>query len=126
MEMRPEPEHVGVGRAFHRVFDFQHQECRRHAEADGVAQAVELGAEFAGLLGPPRDAAIEHVEQHRQKDEYGRQKQVVLTGRVGTDFGRKGDRSKSAGRVPQREQRGEDGEHLGAFYEVAPAAGEAG
>ncbi len=106
--------------------DPQHQKGRRHAEAHRVAQAVELRPEFARLLGPAGHAAVEHVEQHGQKDQHGRQEQVVLAGRVGADLGRERDGPETASRVPQRQQRGEDGEHLGPLHELPTPPGETG
>ena len=42
---------------------------RRHAERDDVGQRVELHAELARRAGHARDAAVEHVEHHRDADE---------------------------------------------------------
>ena len=47
----------------------QDQKRRRDAEADGIAEAVQLPAELAGRLRKTGDGTIENIEDHRQDDE---------------------------------------------------------
>ena len=87
----------------------QHQEGWGDAEAHAVAKAVELRAEIAGLTCQTGDAPVEHVEQHRQKDQNSRDEQELVPGRIGSHAGGVRDRAEAARRVAQCQQRGKDG-----------------
>ena len=57
----------------------EHDEDRRHAKRDDVAQTVQFLAELARLLGHPSDVPIEHVKNHAQEDQQGRvERQIGL------------------------------------------------
>ena len=76
------------------------QDCRGDAEGDDVRQAVELDAEDALSLGEAGDAAVEAIEEHREKD---RQRRLVeLSG--GGFRSAEGDGVKAAKDGRQREQ----------------------
>jgi hypothetical protein len=90
-------------------------ECSRRsiknagATPNRVAQAVELGAKITRLPREAGDAAVEHIEQHRQKDEDSGDEQELVAGRIGSDAGRVRDRAETARRVAQCQQRGKNG-----------------
>ena len=93
----------------------QQQERRRGAEADGVAQAVELRAELAGGARQAGHVAVQRVEDHGGDDQPAGQCQEELVGvsLVGlADFTEVGNSGKTADRVSQGEQRRQDGDFL--------------
>ena len=98
--------------------EFDENDRRRHSETDGVAQAVELGAELTGLFRPPRGPAVEHVEHHRQKDQEGGNQQALSVGAAPPhtlgkpDLGGKSNRAEAANGIAQREHRRQNGKHL--------------
>jgi hypothetical protein len=57
----------------------------------------------------PGDAAVEHIEQHGQKDQNSRDEQELVAGRIGSHAGGVRDRAEAARGVAQRQQRGKDG-----------------
>jgi hypothetical protein len=101
------------------------QDAGGYAERHQVAQTIELSAEVARYSCQPRNATIEHVEQHREEDQCPTEHEVVrrfggfqkLTGRLKLprqsgrqvfrprDPRRDDDRKEPADQVPQRKDR---------------------
>ena len=61
----------------HLLAHLQQQERRGHAEADGIAQAVQFAAELAGRARQPGDVAVQHVEDHGDQDEPARRGEII-------------------------------------------------
>ena len=72
--MRAKLEHVGVGRAFHRVLDFEHQEGRSHAEANRVAQVSSRAPNSLVCLAQRATLPSSMSNSMAEKNEHGRQK----------------------------------------------------
>ena len=80
----------------------EHDENRRHAKCDHVAQAVQLLAELACLPRHSRNVTVQHVEHHPQEDQQRRVKRQVKLRVVGDVTGHHRDRGQPAYPVGQR------------------------
>ena len=92
----------------------QQEEGRGGAEADGVAQAVELAAELAGGPRQPGGVAVEYVEEHGDEDQGRAEHEVVVDvvcahRAVEADLAGVGDGGEAAHAVAEGQQRRQDG-----------------
>src|SRR5262245_24494222 len=91
--------------------ELEEYERRRDAEADGVAQAVELAAELARRLGQPGDVAVEHIEDHGSNDQPAgdREEEIIVRFCLGgNDLACKGDGDETADAIAERQQGRDD------------------
>ena len=86
---------------------------RRQAETDGVAQTVELGAEFTHRLRQPGDVTVQRVEQHGRNDEPAADGKIVFA--FGSDLAGVGDGGETADGVAERQKSGDDGDLFHGF-----------
>src|SRR3990172_7320425 len=111
IQRRQHPEDL----AGERRAELQQQKGRRDAEADDVAEAIEVAPELGGNFGQAGHSAVEHVEQHGGEDQPasgGQQLQDLIVAGVGGNLGGEGDGREAADPVAEGKEGRDDGDRL--------------
>ena len=103
-----------------RMHELQHDEGWSDSEADRIAQAVQLRTEVRCLICESRSTAVEHVEEHREKDQVSCRNQFHTLEVIGANLGGDGNCSEPTRGIAQRQQCGQYGEDFSVANSARP------